>query len=43
MQVLRSSPRSGGTATSQLFYSAIAGAQERLWITTAYFAPAMAE
>jgi cardiolipin synthase A/B len=39
LQVVRSSPRSGGTATSQLFYSAIAGVQERLWITTAYFAP----
>ena len=39
LQVIRSSPRSGGTATSQLFYSAIAGACERLWITTAYFAP----
>jgi len=39
LQVIRSSPRSGGTATSQLFYAAIAGAQERLWITTAYFAP----
>ncbi|HET7720267.1 MAG TPA: phospholipase D-like domain-containing protein [Acidimicrobiales bacterium] len=39
MQVIRSSPRSGGTATSQLFYAAIAGAQDRLWITTAYFAP----
>lgn len=39
VQVIRSSPRSGGTATSQLFYSAIAGACERLWITTAYFAP----
>jgi cardiolipin synthase len=39
VQVIRSSPRSGGTATSQLFYAAIAGAQERLWITTAYFTP----
>jgi cardiolipin synthase len=39
VQVIRSSPRSGGTATSQLFYAAIAGACERLWITTAYFAP----
>ncbi|MGH9266149.1 MAG: phospholipase D-like domain-containing protein, partial [Acidimicrobiales bacterium] len=26
-------------ATAQLFYAAIAGARERLWITTAYFAP----
>jgi cardiolipin synthase len=39
LQVIRSVPRSGGTPTSQLFYAAIAGAQERLWITTAYFAP----
>ena len=39
LQVIRSSPRAGGSATSQLFYAAIAGAQERLWITTAYFAP----
>jgi cardiolipin synthase len=39
LQVIRSVPRSGGTATSQLCYSAITGAQERLWITTAYFAP----
>ena len=39
LQVVRSSPGSGGTATSQLFYAAIAGARERLWITTAYFAP----
>ena len=39
LQVVRSSPRSGGTSTSQLFYAAIAGAKERLWITTAYFTP----
>ncbi len=39
VHVIRSSPRSGGTATAQLFYAAIAGARERLWITTAYFAP----
>ena len=39
VQVIRSSPRSGGTATAQLFYAAFAGARERLWITTAYFAP----
>ena len=39
LQVVRSSPRSGGTSTSQLFYAAIAGAEERLWITTAYFSP----
>jgi len=39
VQVIRSSPRSGGTATAQLFAAAVAGARERLWITTAYFAP----
>ncbi|MDQ3898433.1 MAG: phospholipase D-like domain-containing protein [Actinomycetota bacterium] len=39
VHVIRSSPRSGGTATAQLFYAAIAGARERLWVTTAYFAP----
>ncbi|HVL04609.1 MAG TPA: phospholipase D-like domain-containing protein [Acidimicrobiales bacterium] len=39
LQVVRSSPRSGGTSTSQLFYATIAGARERLWVTTAYFAP----
>ena len=39
VHVIRSSPRSGGTATAQLFYAAFVGARERLWITTAYFAP----
>ena len=39
VHVIRSSPRSGGTATAQLFYAAFAGASDRLWITTAYFAP----
>jgi cardiolipin synthase len=39
VQVILSSPGSGGTATSRLFFAAIAGARERLWITTAYFAP----
>lgn len=39
MQVIRSSPRAGISAASQLFYSVIAGAGDRLWITTAYFAP----
>ena len=39
VHVIRSSPRSGGTPTGQVFYAAIAGARERLWITTAYFAP----
>jgi len=39
VQVTRSSPSAGGTAASQLFYSVIAGARERLWVTTAYFTP----
>ncbi len=39
LQVTRSTPTGGATAATQLFYSAIAGAQERLWLTTAYFAP----
>lgn len=37
--VLRSSPSGGSTATETLFLAAIKGARERLWITTAYFAP----
>lgn len=39
LQVMRSTPTGGHTAASQLFYAAIAGAQKRLWLTTAYFAP----
>jgi cardiolipin synthase len=39
LQVIRSTPTGGATAATQLFYSAIAGARERLWLTTAYFAP----
>jgi cardiolipin synthase A/B len=39
VQVVHSSPRTGGTETAQLFHAAIAGARERLWVTTAYFAP----
>ena len=39
VQVILSAPGSGGTATGRLFFAAIAGARERLWITTAYFAP----
>ena len=39
LQVTRSSPNGGATAATGLFYSAIAGARERLWLTTAYFAP----
>lgn len=37
--VLRSSQAGGSSATETLFLAAIEGAQERLWITTAYFAP----
>ncbi|HEX3623769.1 MAG TPA: phospholipase D-like domain-containing protein [Acidimicrobiales bacterium] len=39
VQVVRSSASSGGTAASQVFYAAIVGARERLWLMTAYFAP----
>ncbi len=42
VHVTRSSPTTGGTAAAQLFYSVIAGARERLWITTAYFTPGQA-
>ena len=39
LQVTRSTPTGGATAGTELFYSAIAGARERIWLTTAYFAP----
>jgi cardiolipin synthase A/B len=39
LQVTRSTPTGGATAATELFYVAIAGAQKRLWLTTAYFAP----
>ncbi|CAN5555863.1 phospholipase D-like domain-containing protein [soil metagenome] len=39
LQVTRSTPTGGATVATQLFYAAIAGAQHRLWLTTAYFAP----
>ena len=39
LQVVRSTPTGGATAATQLFYAAIAGAEERVWLTTAYFAP----
>jgi cardiolipin synthase len=39
LHVTRSTPNGGATAMTELFYCAIAGAQERLWLTTAYFAP----
>ncbi|MCA1692644.1 MAG: phospholipase D-like domain-containing protein [Actinobacteria bacterium] len=38
LQVTRSTPTGGSTAATELFYTAIVGARERLWITTAYFA-----
>ncbi len=37
--VSRSTPTGWATATTLLFYAAIAGAQKRLWLTTAYFVP----
>ncbi len=37
VQVIRSTPATGGTAVSELFFAAIAGARKRLWLTTAYF------
>jgi len=39
VHVTRSSSTSGATAASQLFWSVIAGARDRLWVTTAYFTP----
>jgi len=39
LHVTRSTPTGGATAATELFYAAIAGACERLWLTTAYFAP----
>ncbi len=39
LHVTRSTPTGGTTAATLLFYTAIAGAKERLWLTTAYFAP----
>jgi len=39
LQVTRSTPTGGATAATELFYAAIPGARERLWLTTAYFAP----
>jgi len=42
VHVTRSSSTSGATAASQLFYAVIAGARERLWVTTAYFTPGQA-
>jgi cardiolipin synthase len=39
LQISKSTPTGAATAATQLFYSAIAGARKRLWLTTAYFAP----
>ena len=39
VQVTRSSAEKGSTDAEQLLYAAIACARERLWLTTAYFAP----
>ena len=39
VQVTRSSATNGSTDIEELFYSAIAGARQRLWITTAFFVP----
>ncbi len=38
-QVTRSTAQKGSTDAEQLMYSAIACARERIWLTTAYFAP----
>jgi cardiolipin synthase len=38
-QVTRSTAQKGSTDAEQLFYTAIACARERIWLTTAYFAP----
>jgi len=39
VQVMRSSAKPGGSIAFHLFNSAIAAAQERLWVTTAFLAP----
>lgn len=40
--VTRSSASKGGTELEKLFYAAIVGARERLWLTTGYFVPRQA-
>jgi cardiolipin synthase len=37
--VTRSTAQKGSTDAEQLFYTAIVWARERIWLTTAYFAP----
>jgi len=39
VQVMRSSPKAGGTVALHLFNAAIAASKERLWVTTAFLAP----
>jgi cardiolipin synthase len=39
VQVTRSTAEKGSTDAEHLFYAAIACARERIWVTTAYFAP----
>jgi cardiolipin synthase len=39
VQVTRSSATKGSTDIEELYYSAIAGARRRLWVTTAFFVP----
>jgi len=39
VHVTRSTARSGGAVSQQLFFAVIGGAVKRLWLTTAYFAP----
>ncbi len=39
VQLSRSSPGHGPAAVELLFLAAVSGARERLWVTTAYFAP----
>jgi cardiolipin synthase len=39
VQVTRSSATKGSTDIEELFYCAVAGARERLWVTTAFFVP----
>ena len=42
VQVSKSAASQGRAAAEALFFAAIAGARERLWFTTAYFAPRQA-
>ncbi len=42
VQVMRSSPKAGGTVALHLYNALIAGAEERLWLTTAFLAPGKA-